>query len=104
MSDSLPPAAPPSNDAYAAPGATAGRLNGLSIASLVLGIAGVTFILTFSGITGLVALVLGIIARGQIRRTGQRGSGFALAGIILGAVGVVIGVVALILVLTAAKN
>lgn len=96
MSDSTPPVAPQSNDAYAQPGATAGKLNGLSVAALVVGIASVTIILTFSGITGLVALILGIVARRQTIARGQRGAGFALAGIILGAIGLVIGILSLV--------
>ncbi|ROQ37444.1 uncharacterized protein DUF4190 [Frondihabitans sp. PhB188] len=97
MSDSTPPAAPPSNDAYAQPGAAAGKLNGLAVASLVVGIVGVTFVLSFYGIPGLVALILGIVSRRQIKATGQRGAGFALAGIILGAIGIVIGILSIIL-------
>ncbi|MDP9429602.1 MAG: DUF4190 domain-containing protein [Actinomycetota bacterium] len=34
-----------------------------------------------------VGLVLGIIARRQIRETGEQGSGLALAGIIVGGIG-----------------
>lgn len=69
------------------------RRNGLAVASLVVGIAGVSIVLTLSGVTGLVALVLGIIARRRISKTNQSGAGFALAGIILGVVGVVLGVI-----------
>ncbi|WP_432155501.1 MULTISPECIES: DUF1707 and DUF4190 domain-containing protein [unclassified Streptomyces] len=36
------------------------------------------------GITGLPAVILGHSARAEIRRTGQGGDGFALAGLILG--------------------
>jgi hypothetical protein len=42
-----------------------------------------------------VAIVTGHIARSQIRRTNEEGSGMALAGLILGYVGVALGVLAL---------
>jgi len=35
-------------------------------------------------IGGLLAVVLGHIARGQIRRTGESGGGMAMAGLVLG--------------------
>lgn len=58
--------------------------NGFSIASLVLGIVWVF------GIGAILAVVFGFVARKQIRESGGRqgGSGMALAGIILGFVGI----------------
>jgi hypothetical protein len=51
------------------------------------------------GLTGVLALVFGYIARGQIRQRGEQGDGLAIAGIVLGwiwvgllALGVVLGV------------
>jgi hypothetical protein len=43
-------------------------------------------LLTFvtAGLTGLPAVVLGHMARGEIRRSGERGEGFALTGLVLG--------------------
>ena len=54
--------------------------NGLSIASLVLGIV------WFLGIGSVLAVIFGFVARRQIRASGgrQTGEGMALAGIILG--------------------
>lgn len=49
-------------------------VNGLATASLITGILGM----------GVVAVVLGHIARNQIARTGEQGAGQALAGLILG--------------------
>jgi len=63
--------------------------NGLAIASMVLGILWIYWI------GSILALVLGYVAKGQIRRTGEIGGGMATAGIVLGWVGV--GVLALIL-------
>jgi len=72
--------------------ASAPSTNGLAIASLVLGIV------WLSGLGSLLAVIFGHVARGQIRRTGQRGKGLATAGLILGYVGLaVIGALVLIL-------
>lgn len=55
------------------PGA-AGRTNVLAIVSLVTSVVGL----------GIVGIVTGHIARGQIRRSGEAGDGLALAGLIIG--------------------
>jgi hypothetical protein len=60
------------------------RTNALAIASLVCGVAQMLF-WPFATIP---AVVLGHVARNQIRRSGEQGSGLALAGLILGWVGV----------------
>jgi hypothetical protein len=51
--------------------------SGLAIASLVLGFLGGLLI------TGIAGIVFGIAALNSIRRTGQRGKGMAIAGIVL---------------------
>ena len=61
-------------------------VNGLAIAALVLGI------LCF---LPLVGLVLGFFALAQIRRTGERGKGMAVAGMILSGIGTAILALAL---------
>ncbi|MGH3888996.1 MAG: DUF4190 domain-containing protein [Pseudonocardiaceae bacterium] len=58
--------------------------NGFAIASLVLGI----LIVVSWGLTGILALIFGYIARKQIRERGEGGAGLAVAGIVLGWVGV----------------
>ncbi len=60
-------------------------VNKLAIASLVCGLAGIPF---FGLITGLVAVLLGVLALSAIRASSQRGLGLALAGVILGIVDV----------------
>lgn len=55
-------------------------LNRLAAASLACGIAQ----LLFGLFTGIPAIVLGHIARGQIRQSGESGSGMAIAGLIFG--------------------
>jgi hypothetical protein len=56
--------------------------NGLAIAALVCGVGGFVIGLSF-----IPAIICGHLARAQIRRTGERGGGMALAGLILGYVG-----------------
>ena len=56
--------------------------NGFAIASLVLGIVWVYWV------GSILALTFGYIARNQIRRRGERGDGMAIAGIVLGWVGI----------------
>ena len=67
--------------------------NGLAVASLVCGV-GQLFIPVLPG--SILAIVFGHVARGQIRRTGEKGAGLARAGLILGWAEVVIIVVALV--------
>lgn len=67
--------------------------NGFAIASLVLGIVGIVFVLPSLGIfifmiPGVLALVFGYIARNQIRQQDQDGAGLATAGIVLGFVAI----------------
>jgi hypothetical protein len=54
--------------------------SGLAIGAMVCGIAEI-FTLGFSAIP---AVILGHIARAQIKRTGERGDGMAIAGLVLG--------------------
>ncbi|HXA73787.1 MAG TPA: DUF4190 domain-containing protein [Acidimicrobiales bacterium] len=80
---------PPYPPGYGTPGyvpapPTVPSTNGFSIASLVLGIVWVF------GVGAILAVIFGFVARKQIRESGGRqgGSGMALAGIILGFVGI----------------
>jgi Domain of unknown function (DUF4190) len=60
-------------------------LNGLAIASFVLGI--LSFFLPFLALASGAAIVIGMTARSQIRRFAREtGDGFAVAGITLGLV------------------
>ncbi len=69
---------------------TAGKTNGMAIASLVCGILG--FICFLGAVLGGVAIILGIGARRKIKESGgaETGDGLALAGIIIGSVFVVL--------------
>jgi len=77
LQPAYPQPAPTSSPVYA----YGPRTNSTAVASLVFGIVS-WFLCPFIG--GLLAVILGHVARGQIRRTGEGGSGLAVAGLILG--------------------
>jgi len=81
--------------AYAVP-SSAPPTSGLAIASLILGIGGLTFLPLLGSI---VAVILGYMARGEIRRSpGQvTGDGVALVGLVLGWIGIGLTVLAFLL-------
>ena len=70
--------------------------NGLAIASLACGLG--QFVVPL--LPTIPAIVLGHLARRQIKRTGEQGAGLALAGLMLGWAAVIVGIVA-VLALTA---
>jgi hypothetical protein len=53
----------------------------MAIGSLVTSIA---CLLVFGGIGSFIGAILGHVALGQIKRTGEQGRGLAIAGIIIG--------------------
>ncbi len=78
--------------------------NGKATASLITGI--VTLVLSFCpgfGLIGIVAIVLGSKARGEIRDSGGRqgGDSMALAGIVTGALAVLVAVALLVVIIIA---
>jgi len=95
--DGLPPAAAPMP-------AVAGQAptNGAAIASLVCGIVGMFLFFP----AAVPAVICGHVARSRIRRTGENGAGLALAGLILGYIGLLIlaAVVIAIIALVAATS
>ncbi|WP_259370785.1 DUF1707 and DUF4190 domain-containing protein [Streptomyces sp. SCUT-3] len=54
--------------------------NGMAVGALVCGVA--TFVTW--GVAGVPAVVLGHMAKAQVRRTGEEGEGMATAGLVLG--------------------
>ena len=86
------PAPPPSATGPYGPAVT----NGMAEASLVLGIVGLTL---FPLVASIVGLVLGYAAKGQIDRSSgqQTGRGLAVAGIVLGWIGIAFAVVVMVL-------
>jgi hypothetical protein len=83
------PAAQPAVPGPAALVPAPARTNGLAIASLACGLAQ----FAFGPLATIPAIVLGHMARSQIRRTGEQGAGLALAGLVLGWGAVVVGIV-----------
>ena len=99
MSTSQPPPAPsgplPQQQFPPTPGAYPvyqPPTNGMSVAALVLGILGCIGLIWI--ISPILALVFGYVSKGQIDRSGGRqgGRGFAIAGIVLGWVGIGLGI------------
>lgn len=84
---------PPAGAPYGYPPTS--KNNGLAIASLVC-----SFFFWIYGVGAILAIVFGFIARSQIKQSNgtQKGGGMALAGIIIGFVGIVIGIVVVIVV------
>ena len=79
------------------------KTNSLAITSLICGIAQ----FMFGPLATIPAVVCGHVARNQIRRTGEQGAGMALAGLILGWIGVgftVLVVLAAVLLVAAASS
>jgi threonine/homoserine/homoserine lactone efflux protein len=71
------------------------KTNGLAIAALICGIGQV--LLGF--LAGIPAIILGHMARRQIRQTGEQGAGMAMAGLILGYIGVALSALFVIIII-----
>ena len=75
---------------YPYPYPPARTTNGMAVASMVLGIVWVYWI------GSILALIFGYVALNEIRRSKQAGEGMAIAGIVLGWIGVgILGIVLL---------
>jgi hypothetical protein len=66
--------------------------DGLAIAALVSGIAGMTFVPLLGSVLGI---IFGIIALGRVRESRRGGRGLAIAGIATGAAGLLLGIAAI---------
>lgn len=77
--------------AYGQP--TAAKNNTLAVVSLVASLAGLV-----SGIGFLVGIICGHISLGQIKKTGEQGRGMAVAGLIIGYVGIVLSIIVAIVI------
>lgn len=91
---------PPYASPYAAPFARPRRTNGLAAAALVLGLGQ----LLTAGFTAIPALVCGHVARGQIRERGEDGDGLAVAGIVLGWIGVALWMLVILLLVSSGSG
>lgn len=64
---------------------------GMAVASLVLGIVGLALaVVIVGGLFGLVAVILGVVALGQIKRGEAEGRGMAIAGVVTGVVAMLV--------------
>ena len=99
---SYPPGPPQPGEPYAGGYPAPAPTNGKATSALIVGIT--TLVLSWCcgfGVLGLVAVVLGMKGRSEIRRSGgaQGGEGIALAGVVTGAVAVLVGLVVLVAVI-----
>ena len=83
MTDPNAAPAAPAPAAPAAPAATTEKWNVLSIVAFVLSIIGFN----------IVAIILGFIGLSQVKKTGERGRGLAIAAIIIGFASIVLGII-----------
>ncbi len=100
-----PPQGPQQQPVYVVQGPT----NGMATAALVLGILGTVFGLipvTFwlGIILGALGIIFGFLGISRANRMGGERKGMAIAGLVLGIVGVVAGVLWLVLVVVAAND
>ena len=72
--------------------ATPGTTNKLAVASSIVAMLGIPLV---GFVTGVVAVVMGVFALGQIQKSGQRGTVWGIAGVLLGLADVVGWVVVL---------
>jgi hypothetical protein len=81
-------------DQHAPPTASTGGRSGRATTAMILGIISIpaALIAILGVILGIVAIVLGATARGDIRRRGLTNEGQALAGLICGSIGLLLGV------------
>ena len=85
---------------YGAPYPQSRGTNGLAIASLITSIVGGCFY----GVGSIVGIILGIVALGQIKQSGQEGRGLAIAGIAIGGAYVVGWILFFVIMLIAAAS
>lgn len=84
----------PVSPAYQSPPPGQGKPVGLAVASMVLGIVSLVVLCIWwiSIPCGIVAVVLGAIARGKAKRGEAGGAGMAMAGLICGCVGLALAI------------
>jgi hypothetical protein len=90
---SYPPPPPQPYSGYAPP--PVAPKNGLGIAALVVAIIGLVFCWTVVGgvILGVVAVIIGFVARGRVKRGQATNGGVAIAGIVLGFLAIIVSLV-----------
>jgi Domain of unknown function (DUF1707)/Domain of unknown function (DUF4190) len=96
----LPVRAPVPVDTGSATVAPVAKANGLAVASLLFGFA--QFLV--GPVATVPAIVLGHMARNQIKQTGEQGAGLALAGLVLGWGAVALGIILMFAVMIVAAG
>jgi hypothetical protein len=90
----------PAQPGYGQPGYGTGapttKTNVLAIVSLIASIAGIVI---FWFIGSVVGIICGHISMNQIKKTGEEGRGLALAGLIVGYIGIALSIIAVIAVI-----
>ena len=103
----VPPAPPPPAYTYAPPPGfpppppaypVKAKTNGLALASMILGIVGITvgLCLIFFPVMPILAVVFGHLGLSQTRTTGAPGRGYAIAGLVTGYIGIALAILWLI--------
>ena len=102
----VPPMPPPPAYAYAPPPGfppppaypVKAKANGLALASMILGIVGITvgLCLIFFPVMPILAVVFGHLGLSQTRSTGAPGRGYAIAGLVTGYIGIALAILWLI--------
>ena len=114
--DRVPPPPPPPAPAYGAPQAapaygqtapaygqpapgyaqpTGAKTNVLALVSLIASIAGIVIAW---GIGSIVGIICGHISLSQIKKTGEEGRGMAVAGLIVGYIGLALAILSVIII------
>ncbi|MGW6567262.1 DUF4190 domain-containing protein [Streptomyces sp. NPDC054975] len=83
--------------------------NGLGTAALILGIIGtvsglVPFLFWLAGILGVIALVLGLVGRGRVKRGQASNKGVTTTGAVLGIVSLILSVVGAVITFTVVND
>ncbi len=88
-----PPPPPQPYSGFAPP--PTGPRNGLGIAALVIAIIGLVFCWTVAGgvILGLIAVIIGFVAQGRVKRGEATNGGVAIAGIVLGFLAIIVSLI-----------
>ena len=83
-----------------APNPTPRTTNTLAVLSLVFGLLGMVGGIPSAGVINLAAIVMGHMARSQIRQNpSEDGAGMALSGLIMGYIGLLMAVIAILMIL-----
>ena len=94
MTEAPPPVEPAPEPIPEAPPPASEGTNGLAIASLICGILSIVCCGLLSGIP---AIIMGHMAVGRIKLSGQGGRGLAMAGLIMGYISIVFTIIFLLM-------